>query len=187
MQNQIGTGFTAGGSVAAGSKSLEGVFVKNKYTFEAFDRDGNLKWRDEIENLITNVGLDDLLDKYLKGSSYTAAFFVGLIDGTPTLAAGDTMASHAGWAEVTAYDESARQGLVLGTVSGQSVNNSASKASFAINADGTVIGGAFLVTNSTKGGTSGVVYSEAAFTAGNKTLDDGDTLNVTVTCTAASA
>lgn len=186
MQDNIGTGFVAGGSVAAGSKLFHSIAVKNYYVFEAFDRHGCLKWRKEIENLVTNVGLNDLLDKYLKGSSYTAGFYVGLLDATPTVAAGDTMASHAGWTEITAYDEATRPALTLGTVSGQSVNNSASKASFTISADGTSIGGAFIVTDNTKGGSSGTLYSEAAFSAGNKGLDDGDTLNVTVTCTAAS-
>ncbi|GAG46997.1 unnamed protein product, partial [marine sediment metagenome] len=35
----------------------------------------------------------------------------GLTDGTPTPAAGDTMASHGGWTEVVAYDEGVRQTL----------------------------------------------------------------------------
>lgn len=148
---------------------------------------GVLKWEDENHNLVVNVGLDDVLDKYFKGSAYTAAFYVGLTDGTPTIAAGDTMASHAGWVEVTAYTEANRPALTLGTVSGQSVDNSASKASFNINADTTTIGGAFAVTDNTKGGSTGTLYGAAALSAGDKGLDNGDTLQVTVTLTAASA
>lgn len=157
------------------------------YEIECFDRDGNLKWRDEFHNLVTTEGLNDSLDKHFKASAYTAGWYVGLADGTPTFAAGDVMSSHAGWAEITAYSEGARQALTLGSVSSGSVNNSASKASFSINANGTTIGGAFLVTNSTKGGTTGVLYGGGAFSAGDKSLDDGDTLNVTVTLTATSA
>lgn len=148
---------------------------------------GHLKWVDKTKNTVVNVGLDDVLDKYFKGSAYTAAFYVGLTDGTPTAAAGDTMSSHAGWVEVTAYDEAARQTLTLGTVSSQSVDNSASKATFTISSDSTTTGGAFTVTDSTKGGTSGTLYGVAAFSGGDKTLSDGDTLQVTVTLTAASA
>jgi hypothetical protein len=96
-----------------------------------------------------NTGLDDVLAKYFKGSGYTAAFYVGLTDGTPTVAAGDTMASHAGWAEVTSYDEAVRQTLTLGAVASQSVNNSASKATFTMSATVTV-GGLFICTNSTR-------------------------------------
>jgi hypothetical protein len=103
---------------------------------------GLLKWEAAIENLVVNQGLDDVLDKYFKASAYTASHFVGLTDSTPTPAAGDTMAAHAGWTEVTAYTEGTRQSLVLGAVSGQSVDNSASKAVFSINATVTV-GGAF--------------------------------------------
>lgn len=148
---------------------------------------GPLKWEHEFANIVTNVGLNDALDKYLKGSSYTGAFFVGLTDGTPTVNAADTMASHAGWAEVTAYSEGTRPALTLGTVASQSVSNTASKASFSINADSTTIGGAFLATASGKGETASILYSVAAFQAGDKGLDNGDTLNVTVTCTAAAA
>lgn len=165
----------------------EKLGMSSIYTFECYDKDGNLKWKDENHNTVVNVGLDDVLDKYFKGSAYTAGFYVGLTDGTPTVAAGDTMASHAGWVEVTAYTEGARQTLTLGSVSSQSVSNTASKATFSINANTTVIGGAFLCTNSTKGGTTGTLYGAAALSAGDKSLDSGDTLQVTVTLTAASA
>lgn len=164
----------------------EKTLFENHYIVECLDSNGNVKWTDEFDNLVTNVGLNDNLDKYLKGSTYTAAFYVGLTDGTPTTAAADTMASHAGWAEVTAYSESVRQTLTLGTVASQSVDNSASKASFSINGTATV-GGAFIVTDNTKSGTTGVLYGVGAFTGGDKSVSNGDTLNVTVTCTAASA
>lgn len=168
-------------------ENINKVSFENHYFVECIGPDGKVKWTDEFDNLVTNVGLDDNLDKYLKGSTYTAAFYVGLTDGTPTPAAGDTMSSHAGWAEVTAYSEATRETLTLGSVSSQSVDNSASKASFSINSDSTTVGGAFIVTNSTKGGTTGVLYGVGAFTGGDKSADNGDTLNVTVTCTAAAA
>ncbi len=169
------------------NKQVEAMSFENHYLIECIDPNGNLKWSREINNLITNEGLDDVLTNYLTGSGYTASFFVGITDGTPTVAAANTMASHAGWVEVVAYDEATREALTLGAVSGQSTNNSASKASYAINADTTTIGGAFITTNSAKSGTSGTLYGVGAFTGGDKSADDGDTLNVTVTCTAASA
>jgi hypothetical protein len=95
------------------------------------------------------------------------------------------MASHAGWTEDQNYSEATREVLTLGTVSGGSVDNSASKASFSINATAT-IGGAFLTTVSTKGGTTGTLYGGAAFAA-NRSVVSGDTLNVTATLTAAAA
>jgi len=154
---------------------------------ECFGPDGKLKWQDEFDNLVVNAGLDDILDKYFKGSSYTAAFYVGLTDGTPSVAANDTMGSHAGWSEVTAYDEANRQTLTLGAVSGQSVDNSASKAEFTISTNNTTMGGAFVATDNTNGGSSGTLYGGGAFSAGDKTLDDDDTLQVTVTLTASAS
>ena len=162
------------------------IGMKSKWEFEALNPDGSLKWEEKIFNTVVNVGLDDLLDKYFKGSTYTAAFYVGLTDGaTVTVAAADTMSSHAGWVEVVAYSESVRQTLSLGTVASQSVDNSASKAAFSINAT-TTVGGGFLTTNNVKSGTTGTLYGAAAFTLGDKLLNNGDTLNVTVTLTAAS-
>lgn len=158
---------------------------KNNYLIECHAPDGTLKWSEEIPNIVVNVGLNDVLDKYLKGSTYTAAFFVGLTDGTPTFAAADTMASHAGWVEVTDYDEANRQTLTLGTVASQSVDNSASKAVFTINATVTV-GGAFVTTNSTKGGTTGILFGGAAFAADRSAVDN-DTITITITISAASA
>jgi hypothetical protein len=90
------------------------------------------------------------------------------------------MSSHCGWTEVTAYDEAARQAFTPGSVASQSVNNSASKAVFTISSSVTV-GGAFLVSNSTKGGTTGTLYSAGAFSGGNRALVDDDVLNVQAT------
>jgi len=181
----MGTRFGAAAKVFAGVGVALGL--STYWEIECYGSDGKLKWRECFHNLVVNTGLDDNLDKYFKGSTYTAAFYVGLTDGTPTFAAGDTMASHAGWTEVEAYDEANRQTLTLGSVSGQSVDNSASKATFTIDTNGTTIGGAFITTNNTKGGTTGTLYGGGAFTAGDKSLDDGDTLQVTVTLTAAAA
>ena len=156
------------------------------YEVVAHDRHGNELWRESVPNLVTTAGLNDSLTQHFKGSSYTAAWYVGITAGSPTFAVGDTMSSHAGWTEVAAYDEANRQTLTLGSVSAGSVDNSASKAVFTISTDSTVIGGAFLVTNNTKSGTTGTLYGGAAFTA-NRTLNDNDTLTVTVTLTAANA
>lgn len=170
---------------ALGRRASEG-FRPAVYWHVECVRNGEVVWTDEGENLIVDTGLNDALDKWLKGSTYTAAFYVGLTSSTPTVAAGDTMASHAGWTEITDYSESVRQTLTLGTVSAKSVNNSSNKAVFTINGT-TTVGGAFLTTNSTKGGTSGTLISAKAFTGGNRSVVSSDVLNVTVTVTASSS
>ncbi len=187
MNENIGSKLQVSAGASARAGMIGGVGMSSHWEVECYGKDGVLKWTDGFDNLVVNAGLNDLLDKYLKGSSYTAAFYVGLTDGTPTVAAADTMSSHAGWAEVTAYDEANRQTLTLGSVSSQSVSNSASKAAFTISTNSTTIGGAFLTTSNTKGGTTGTLYGGGAFTAGDKSLDDGDTLNVTVTLTASAS
>lgn len=161
-----------------------GKTLENHYLVECFGEDGKLKWVDEFDNIVVDVGLNDSLDKHLKGSGYTAAWYVGLTNSAPSPAAGDTMASHGGWVENQNYSEGVRQTLTLGAVSGKSVDNSASKAVFSINA-GTTIGGCFVNTVNTKGGSTGTLYGAGAFTGGDRAVVSGDTLNVTVTCTAA--
>ena len=165
-----------------GSSAVEG-----HWTFTARDPQGNIKWQEEIKNIVVNAGLDYLLDIGLSGGAQITTWYLGLTDGTPTVAAGDTMSSHAGWAEVEAYDEASRVTWSDGGVSGQSVSNSASPATFTIDTNSTTIGGAFLTSVSTKGGTTGTLYAAAAFTLGDKTLDDNDTLDVTATFTQAAA
>lgn len=188
-QNSI-MAIAANAEVRAQNPATVGLKFHNIYRFEARDKDGNVKWTEEIPNITVNEGLNDILSKYFKGSSYTAAFYVGLIDNASfsALAAGDTAAQIGGsngWLEATSYSESVRQTLTLGSVSAQSVDNSASKATFSIN--GTItIKGAFVVTSSTKSGTSGLIYGEAAF-GSTRSLVNGDTLTVTVTLTAATA
>ena len=186
LTEQHGAEFAAGAAAQA-QAILQNMRFGDIFEVECRSKTGELKWKDTIKNLVVNEGLDDVLDKYLKGSSYTAAHYVGLTDGTPTFAAADTMASHDGWTEVTAYDESARQTASWGEVSSQSVDNSGSKATFTISTDATTIGGAFLTTDSTKGGTTGTLYGGGAFTAGDKSLDDGDVLYVTVTASSAAS
>lgn len=139
----------------------------------------------EYKNIVVNQGLNDLLDVTLSGATQDTTWFVMLTDGTPTVAAADTLASHGGWVEVTAYDEAARVAWVDAGASSQAITNAASPAVFTINANGTVIGGAAL--SGVSSGTSGRLFAAGAFTGGDKTLGDNDTLDVTAAFTAAAA
>ena len=160
---------------------------KNTWTFEAFGADGQPKWSEVVDNSIVDEGINDILDKFWKGTGYTASFSVGLTGSAPVVASADTMGVHAGWTEVAAYDEPVRPALVFGAVSGGAIDNSESKASATVNADATTVGGGFIATDNTKGGVSGTLVAVAAFAGGDKTLDDGDVLNITLTASAASA
>jgi len=72
--------------VIRGANATTTVRYKNTYDVECLDSEGNVKWKDKIENLVVNVGLDDVLDKYFKGSTYTAAHYVGLFTEVGTAA-----------------------------------------------------------------------------------------------------
>lgn len=134
-----------------------------------------------IDNVVTTVGKNKLLDEGLAGSNYTATWYVGLIDNGSWSAvnAADTMSSHAGWTENTGYSQSTRVAASWAAASSGS-KALASAASFSITADDT-IKGCFLTSNNTKGGTTGILYSAGLFTAGDKVVQNGDTLNVSYT------
>lgn len=147
-------------------------------------RGGNLIWSDKFSNLVVTAGLNKLLDATFKTGLASPAWYVGLVDGAtpPVYAAADTMASHAGWVELTAYDEAARQAFTAGTIAAGSVDNSASRAVFTFSGTGTVIG-FFLNSVATKGGTLGTLYSVGAFVDlpdGRAVVDD-DIMRITAT------
>lgn len=166
--------------------SIEKVKAGGVFTVSCYDSEGNLKWEDKSPNLVVNVGLQDMNTKYFSGSSYTAAWYLGLYGSgsTNNPAASDTMASHAGWTEVTAYSQATRPQCNFGTATTADpsvISNSASVAVFSINAT-TTVGGAFLTTSNTKGGTTGTLFSAADFQSpGDRAVVSGDTLNVTYT------
>lgn len=170
--------FGTGASAAMAGNLAMPTKLKTMHKVECVGSDGQVKWVEEIHNLVVTAGFNDLLAKYFKGSSYTAAWYVGL-KGTGTVAAGDTMASHAGWTEIAAYSESVRQTLTLGTPASGSVDNSASKAVFTINGSATV-DGAFVTTDNTKSGTTGTLYGASSFSS-SRAVISGDVLNVTIT------
>lgn len=153
--------------------------VKGDYLVEAF-RNGKVLWKEEIHNLVTNVAKDSILNVYLHGSPQIATWYVGLLGTSPTFSADDTMGSHPGWAEVTDYSESTRPEYNEDQASQQAISNGSNKATFSINSD-IEIGGAFIVNDSVKGGTAGILLSEAQFNSGKRELKNGDVLSITYT------
>lgn len=162
----------------------EKVQAGGVFTAKCYDSAGNLKWESKSPNLVVNEGLQDMNSKYFLGSGYTATWYVGIYGAAASNnpAASDTAALHPGWTEVTGYSQSTRPAAVFATPSladPSVVTNTASTATFSINTTVTV-GGAFLISNSTKGGTSGVLFSASDFQApGDRLMVSGDTLQVT--------
>lgn len=157
-----------------------------QYSLECRDSAGNLKWVMDGENLVVNEGLQNMNTQYFKGVSYSATWYIGLYGAAasndPT--ANDTAASHPGFTEIVPYSNATRPAASFGTASTADpsvISNSGSPAAFTINATATV-GGAFLISDNTKSGTAGVLFSASDFEApGDRTVASGDTLNVTYT------
>lgn len=145
---------------------------------------GGERWSETYENLVVNEGLDHLLDVVLSGGTQDTTWFGGLLAASPTPAAGWT-ATEIGSNDFVNYDEAVLETWTDGGVSSQSVDNSGSPFQFTIDTNSSTVGGAFLIGTNTKATPAGTVYAAGAFTGGNKSLDDNDTLDVTATFTSA--
>jgi hypothetical protein len=174
------------GGLIANTGATESAKATGKYVVECFDKDGNLKWVAETPNLVVNVGLQYMAGSALAAATQVTTWYVGLYGAAAsnTPAAGDTMSSHAGWTEVTDYSEANRPTATFAAATNANpsvVTNTASKAAFTINGT-TTVGGAFLTSNNTKGGSTGTLFSAADFQSpGDRSVVSGDILNVTYT------
>lgn len=144
-----------------------------RFEFECRDAEGNLKWTDGFDNVVTTIGANLLLDTFFAGTAYTAAWFLGL-KGVGTAVIADTAASHASWAEVNPYVGN-RPALTWTSASAKA--KAANGLTYTINATATVAG-AFVQTVNT--GTTGTLYSAGDFASARSVLS-GDSLTVTLT------
>lgn len=140
-------------------------------------------WERVDNNVVTNVGRNDILDKYWRGSAYTQTVVMGLA-GTGTKAAADTQASHAGWLEVGGTNAPVytgnRKAVTMGAASSQS--SVSPQQTFAITSTGTVSG--MFMNNggsATKDDTTGTLVSAVNFTGGDEAVNNLDSLLVTYT------
>jgi len=143
-------------------------------------RDGKLLAEYDAPNGIVDVGLNHILETEFHAGAQITTWYIGLVDnaGFSAFANADTMASHAGWAESSAYTEANRPTWTAGAAASRQITNAAT-VDFSINASVT-IKGLFISSNNTKGGTTGTLWSTAAF-GSTVALNSGDTLKVTYT------
>jgi hypothetical protein len=201
MHNEITTnGDFSSASLIKNVDFTETVGMEGRFVAKCYDKDGNLKWEDHIDNLVMAIGKQLMLDTILAGSAFTATVVMGLVSGasTPTYAAADTQASHAGWLESGATNAPTYSGtrktptFSAATSSGLTPSNVTTKTtsaavSFTFTGAGTVAG-CFININGTSAidNTTGTLYSAGSFTGGNKTVASTDQLNVTYSTTATS-
>lgn len=177
-------------TVSRSAGQTEVVGLQGTYVAECYDAQGNLKWSDTIENLVTNVGRQNLLNSYFANTG-GGAIVMGL-KGTGTADYTDTQASHATWDEVGGVNLPTYSGtrktpsFSSATNADPSVLTTASAVVFNMTGSGTVAGAFINVGGSaTIDNTTGVLFSAGDFTAGPKTVTTGDTINVTYTLSAA--
>lgn len=127
-----------------------------------------------LKNGITDEGIHYVEDTcFTNNDTAETAWYAGLIDsaGFTGVDASDVMSSHTGWSESTAYSEGVRQTLSFAAAASRSIT---AEVSFTMNATVT-INGLFVVTNSTKGGTTGVLWSTALYSTA-PSLESGNVL-----------
>jgi len=173
-------------SVQRGSGHHEGVEMHGFYHVECYGSDGELKWEDDIHNLVTTVGKNLTITGALTNAAQGVSY-MGL-KGTGTAVVGDTQASHT-WLEVGATNAptytAPRKTPTWGTASAGAISPTVAQI-FAMTSSGTVagcfinVGGSSVIDN-----TTGTLFSAGDFTGGSKTVSNGDSLSVTYTATAA--
>jgi hypothetical protein len=166
------------------------------FHFKCYDKDGNLKWEDDMENTVMTLGKDALLTNALKGSAYTANVYVGLISANGYVSipvAGDTLLSHATWAEAgsatvangaNSPSYTNRATMTFGTASAGSLATSVTSditiGTYAGTAKGAMI--VFNGATNVNGNTTGTLYAAGLF-SGDKAVVTSDVIKVSYTAT----
>ena len=181
----------------------DAIGLEGSYHVVCHDKNGNFKWEDRFDNQVVQAGKILAMNTLLfTASGYTLVGpFLGLVSGSGnTFSPTDTMASHAGWTEFSAYTVSAaanRATATFTTATGNGVTtagsnivySNANSITYTITGSGGTVGGCFLVTGSgavnTFGSTAGTLWSAGAFGTAKATTA-GDTVAVTYTTTATS-
>lgn len=166
------------------TKPEDTMTIHGAYYAVCFDKDGNVKWEDAIENLVTTVGKNLTLDTIL-GNSAAGAVVMGL-KGTGSANVADTQASHAGWLEVglaNAPTYSGNRKTPSFSAAAAGVKATSSASTFSITSTGTVagcfinIGGSATIDN-----TTGTLFSAGDFSS-SKAVVNGDSIAVSYSAT----
>jgi len=188
MKDQLNAVESANMSIASIAGMGESAQAEGVYTFKCFEYEGGpLLWEDTIENVVCTLGKNLMLQTALTGSAYTVTGpYMGLISsiGYTAVAAGDTMASHAGWNEAGSTNAptfAARVAPAFGTAAAGAISTS-TPTSFTMTGAGTLVG-AFITYGTgavtTLMSTAGTLLSAGAFTGGNQPVNSGNVVQVT--------
>ncbi len=188
MKSYFKTKDKAVGNLIMRPELRSGIRIGGVFETVCRGADGKIKWIDKSHNLVTNEGLDSLLDVYLHAATQITTWYVAPFETDTTILATHTYAVP-GYTESTAYSEGTRQEYEEAAASGQSITNSANKASLSINATKTMYGVGLVGGGSaptTKGNTAGggTLFCAVQFATARAVIS-GDTLEITYTLTSA--
>jgi hypothetical protein len=152
-------------------------------------RNGEVIHTEDSTNIVVDEGLTYILDTALSAATQKTSWYIGIFKNNYTPIAGNVAATFAGSGvanEVsTEVDETARPAWTEAGVSSKTITNSASPAAFTANTSVSVYG-AFLISDSTMGGTSGTLCAASKFSSVRNLLNT-DVLNITYTLSIADA
>ena len=202
MHKEFGScGDNAVATLQANVAIPEGMTQEGFYHVECRDVQGNLKWAEEVPNLVVAIGKQLMLDTLLKGSSYSVVGpYLGLTKVSLTPAATDTMTTlvttnAAEFINYTVGGSAVRGTAVFasatstGATPSNVTSSTATAITYTITGAGGTVYGCFLVTGSgavsTQSSTAGTLYSEGNFSVA-KAVTAGDTVSVTYSTTATS-
>lgn len=137
--------------------------LEGYWDITCFDPDGRFVWHNSFSNDITTAGLTSLLNVYFNAASQITAWYIGLINNSSysAVSSSDTMTSHSGWAELTNYSETTRP--QWSNLSGDNaLIGNATPVEFTITT-ASVIKGIFVVSNNSKGGSTGTLWNTGIF------------------------
>lgn len=140
-------------------------------------------------NLVVTQGLVDLLKVYFQSGAAATGFYLAPFSGNVAPGASLTAATFTSTqTEFINYNESARVPWTppVSAITTASIDNSASPATFTVNAAAQTVWGFGILTAQAKSATTGVLVAAAQFSAA-KSVGISDVLNVTYSFTASSA
>lgn len=149
-----------------------------EYTGEIVNADGVVTDRFTDHNLIPQVGVNHIVSLIRGSGAPIASWFLGLFEGNYVPTSGVTAADlQSTVQESLAYDEASRPAWTHAFDGVGVIDNLANRAVFTFNAPKTIYG-AFLISNSVKGGTTGTLLSIARF-ASPKPVEAGGEFRLT--------
>lgn len=163
------------------------VMVQGIYTHDVNGMDER-----SDKNIVVTEGLNHMLDTVLHDGTKVSTWYIKLFSANTTPLSTWTAANFTSNAnEITSntegYSESTAPAFVEAAASAGSISNTANKAAFTIATASSVnVWGAALSSNSTKGGTTGVLMSASKFSA-VRTLYNTDIFNVGYTLSLTSS